>query len=85
MDELYYLQNVRYGYFGNSPYWWEKNNSGYTPWLDEAKKFTNEEADKVIRSTQGSHEWKKWRVTEIDRTARRIADVQTLSGAEQES
>ena len=74
---LYYLQNCTSGYLGNSPYFWGKNG-GYTQWLDEAKQWTKEEANDVIRSTRGSHRWKMWSVKRVDKVAKRTVDMQDL-------
>ncbi len=76
--KLFYLQNVGMGCCGNSPYWWHQTNSGYTPRLDDAKQFTATEADDIIRSTKGSHRWKKWPVTKVDKAAHRTVDMQDL-------
>lgn len=76
--KLYYLQNLNAGYVGNSPCFWEINGSGYTPWIDEAKQFTLEEAKLIERSTKGSHRWKRWPVALIESKAKRCVDMQDL-------
>jgi hypothetical protein len=73
----YYLQNCTNGYLGNSPYFWAEKG-GYTQWLDDAKKWTKEEARNVIRSTKGSHRWKMWAVKRVDKVAKRTVDMQDL-------
>lgn len=77
MDE-YLLQNCSGGYVGNSPVFWCKDGSGYTQWIDEAKRWTKEEAEKQIWSTRGSHTWKMWSVAEIEAVAKRTVDIQDL-------
>lgn len=75
---LFYLQNETAGYCGNSPMWWAKGGSGYTARLDEAETFFADDANKIIRSTKGSHRWKKWPVKAVDAAAHRTVDIQDL-------
>ena len=79
--ERYYLQNCGEGYLGNSPLFYSKNGSGYTQWIDEAKTFTEEAANKVISGTRGTHTWIKWFVEEIEAVAKRTVDIQDLRRA----
>lgn len=76
--QMFYLQNETAGYCGNSPLWWAKGGNGYTPRLDDAEMFTPSEATKIIRSTSGSHRWKRWPVKLIDRLAHREVDIQDV-------
>ena len=46
----YYLQNLVAGYLGNSPYWWAEKG-GYTENIDEAKLFSSDECNQIIRSS----------------------------------
>lgn len=78
--KMFYLQNLTAGYCGNSPLWWEASDSGYTTRLDCAKKFTAQEVAEIIRSTRGSHRWKKWSVKTVDSAAHRSVDIQDLRG-----
>lgn len=77
--KFYFLQNVSAGYVGNSPVFWEKSGSGYTQWIDEAKKFTADECKKIIHGTLGSHKWKRWPVSFIERRSQRTVDCQKLA------
>lgn len=74
--DLYLLQNCTAGYVGNSPVFW--GNSGYTPWIDNAKHWTKEEAENQIRSTQGTHTWQMWPLSEIAAAAKVTVDIQDL-------
>ncbi len=74
----FYIQNVGAGYLGNSPIWWGKNGCGYTQWLDEAHRFTSDEADKTIDGCRGSHVLKKWSCEAVDAAARLTVDIQNL-------
>jgi hypothetical protein len=47
-ERKYLILNRTAGFIGNSPLWWAQKNSGYTPRLDKAKRFTAEEAKRVI-------------------------------------
>lgn len=76
--ELFLLQNNNGGYVGNSPVFWREGGSGYTPWIDDAKRFTKDEAEIQIRSTRGSHSWTMWPVEMIERAAKRTVDMQDL-------
>lgn len=75
---LYLLQNCTGGYVGNSPVFWSRDGSGYTQWIDEAKWWTKEEADKQIESTRGSHTWHLWSSDEIAAVMKRTVDIQNL-------
>lgn len=75
---LYLLQNCSAGYVGNSPMFWREGGSGYTPWIDEAKRWTKQEAEKQIRATRGTHSWAMWSVAEIEAAAKRTVDIQDL-------
>lgn len=76
--KLYFLQNVGAGYIGNSPVFWHETGSGYTQWIDDAKKFTAEECNRIARTTTGSHRWKRWPVSFIEKRAQRTVDHQQL-------
>lgn len=78
MDE-FYIRNVGAGFLGNSPIWWQKGGSGYTQWLDDAKRFSNEEADGVIQSCLGTHQFEKWPCKKVDDAAKLTVDIQDLS------
>lgn len=75
---LFLLQNCTAGYVGNSPVFWQNGGSGYTPWINEAKRWTQEEAEKTIRATRGTHTWRMWPVSEIEAAAKQTVDIQDL-------
>ncbi len=75
---LYYLQNAGMGFLGNAPYWWHETNSGYTPYIDEAKKWTAKDADSQIDSCRGSHRFVKWRVDDVLQGVVRVVDLQLV-------
>jgi len=75
---LYLLQNVAAGYVGNSPVFWCQDDSGYTPWITEAKRWTLEEAETQMKSTIGSHDWKLWPLDQVLQKAQLTVDIQQL-------
>lgn len=75
---VYLLQNVGAGYVGNAPLFWHQSNSGYTPNIDEAKRMTPEEAAQIIRSSRGTHQWKRWHIRTVLKSSYRVADIQLL-------
>lgn len=77
-ERQFLLQNVGDGYVGNSPVFWHKSGSGYTQWIDDAKLWTKEEAEKQVQSTRGSHQWQMWDIEEIYSVAKRTVDIQDL-------
>jgi DNA-directed RNA polymerase subunit RPC12/RpoP len=77
-EQRFLLQNVGDGFVGNSPVFWHKSGSGYTQWIDDAKLWTKEEAEKQIKSTRGSHRWQMWDIEEITPVAKRTVDIQDL-------
>ena len=77
VPNVYLLQNLSAGYLGNSPVFWGANG-GYTQWIDEAKRWTWKEAQLTIRGTRGSHKWRPWKLSEIERVAKRTVDMQDL-------
>lgn len=74
----YYLQNIGAGYCGNAPYWWAVGDSGYTVFIDEAKLFDKEEAESVIRSSKGSHQFKMWEEQAVLAAVVRTVDSEKL-------
>lgn len=75
----YFLQNCTAGFVGNSPLFWAKGDSGYTPWVAEAKEWTKEEAVSQVQGTRGTHTWKLWRAADVRRLAKRTVDMQDLN------
>lgn len=73
-DDRYYLQDRR-SYVGNCPMWWAKNGKGYVTRLDEAHRYTREEAMKQhrMRSTDVP-----WPCSEIDALCRPTVDIQHM-------
>lgn len=72
-----YIQNVGSGYLGNSPMWWSANG-GYTQWIEEAEQFSVKDANDIIRSTSGTHNWKLWDVDKINSIIKKTVDIQDM-------
>lgn len=49
MDKLYYIR-YNNGYLGNAILWWKHNAKGYTTDINEAGKYSYEEAEKICRN-----------------------------------
>lgn len=47
---MYYVRNE--GYLGNALIWWAKGRNGYTCDINNAHKFTREEAEQVCKREQ---------------------------------
>lgn len=73
-DDLYYLQDSR-SYVGNCPSWWAKDRAGYTTKLDEAHRFTFDEAMRQHRERSTDIPWS---CSEIDALARLTVDMQCM-------
>lgn len=70
---MYLLQNKERGYVGNSPVFWA-DPSGYTAYIDDAKEFTEEEADRFVH--EDPKKWRKYSIAEVERYAKRVLDMQ---------
>jgi len=44
----YYIQRYASGFLGNSPIWWAKKGNGYSAYLENAERFSKEDADKIL-------------------------------------
>lgn len=73
---LYYIQNVERGYCGNSVYWWKEDDNGYTLDIRVAKKFTHDEAWKLVN---GRNKYKMFLVSHIDKLVQHHIDIQDLN------
>lgn len=73
-DGRYYLQDSR-SYTGNCPMWWAKGGNGYVTRLDEAHRYTLEEAMKQHRMRETDIPWP---CAEIDALRRPTVDIQHM-------
>lgn len=72
-QEFYYLHNGQY--VGNAMLWWRQNGAGYTTNIDEAHKFTREEAYNYHRARKTDV---PWNADHVDAKALKVADRQYL-------
>ena len=67
------MQNKERGYIGNSPVFWAEP-SGYTAYIDDAKRFTEEEADNLL--SEDRHKWRKFSEVGVKKYAKQVIDMQ---------
>ncbi|WP_150625956.1 hypothetical protein [Pandoraea captiosa] len=70
---LYYVQDTR-SFVGNCPTWWGKDFRGYVTRIDEAGKYTHEEAERICKRDTD----KMWPCSMIDPLRRPTIDFQHL-------
>ncbi|MGS7841806.1 hypothetical protein [Stenotrophomonas forensis] len=73
-EPMFYIQDTRQ-FVGNCPMWWGPNGSGYVTRLDEAGRYTEQEA---IRQSRTRETDIPWPCTEIDALARKTVDCQHM-------
>lgn len=71
---LFYIQDTRQ-VVGNCPMWWGPNGSGYVTRLDEAGRYTEQEAVHQNRTRETDVPWP---CAEIDALARKTVDCQHM-------
>lgn len=77
-EPLYYIQNKHAGYLGNSIFFWAVGSNGYTAKLENAHKFTYEEAKSICNGQPDKN--KAWPVDYINNNkgTARVTDSQYL-------
>lgn len=75
-DKLYYVQNVERGYAMNSVFWWKHDDNGYTCDVRAAKKFTEHEANKLVKDR---NKYRMYGTDYIDGLVQYHVDAQDLS------
>ncbi|HAL22283.1 MAG TPA: hypothetical protein DCP40_06090 [Stenotrophomonas sp.] len=73
-EPMFYIQDTRQ-FVGNCPMWWGPHGSGYVTRLDEAGRYTEEEA---IRQNRTRETDIPWPCSEIDALARQTVDCQHM-------
>lgn len=73
-ERTFYIQDTRQ-FVGNCPMWWGPNGSGYATRLDEAGRYTEQEAIKQNRTRNTDIPWP---CEEIDAIARSTVDFQHM-------
>ena len=77
----YYIQNKNAGYLGNAIIFWAKGRNGYTADLNNAEKFTKEQAENICKGNPEKN--KAWSVDYIDNNKgiQQIVDSQYLDSS----
>jgi len=73
-EPMFYIQDTRQ-FVGNCPMWWGPNGRGYVTRLDEAGRYTEQEAIKQNRTRDTDIPWP---CAEIDAIARHTVDFQHM-------
>ena len=73
-EPMFYIQDTRQ-FVGNCPVWWAPNGAGYVTRLDEAGRYTEQEAVKQNRTRDTDVPWP---CAEIDAIARHTVDFQHM-------
>lgn len=76
MPEQYYIRRIPSGCWGNSPVWWAVNGQGYTAYLQNAERFSEEAALRMVK--EDPKKWEAFKCCEIDRRCHLVFDVQDL-------
>jgi len=74
-DAEFYVQNIKNGYCGNSPFWWGEKG-GYPCDLDKAKKYTK--AEIISQFTNKRDEDIIWLAEHVETAVRKLVDSQYL-------
>ena len=82
MPSLYLLQNNSAGYCGDYPLFWCEGG-GYSPDIDQAKRWTEDEALMQIASTRGSHFWMMWKEEDCLNAVVRVVNSEKLPKGKQ--
>ena len=73
---MYYIQNVKQNQFPPLVAWWKFNSRGYTPNIDEAKKFAKGEIETMTSLQLGDK--RAWPVEYIDGLAVNLIKEENL-------
>jgi hypothetical protein len=75
--QLYFLEN-RTPPLSNIAHFWRKGGCGYTAKIDEAEQFTEHDADRIIKSAEGSHIFIKHPIHNVIKAAFRVVNIESL-------
>lgn len=67
-----------YASVGNSVLWWGPNSAGYTSSVDDAGRYTTEEALNILRMKRGD---KAYTAHSVERLSHRHMDIQQIDKA----
>jgi hypothetical protein len=78
-SNMYYIRNE--GYLGNALIWWARGRNGYTCDIDNAHKFTKEEAERICERHQDTA-YKCEYIDGLDSAKKTIIDSQYVDEEE---
>lgn len=76
METFYYIQNKDQGFLGNAPVWWANERRGYTAYLNNAHRFSYEEAKNIC--TINPNKNKAWPCEYIESKIMQVVDDQHI-------
>ena len=76
MTEEYYIRRQHSGTWGNSPVWWALGGNGYTAYLQNAERFPEATAMRMVEDDP--EKWAAFKCSEVDRRAHLIFDTQDI-------
>ncbi len=79
---LYYVRNKDANFLGNAPVWWCKNGHGYSAYLENAERFIQADAEKLVR--QQPDKFEMWPCHLIDAETHTVFDWQAINRVKQE-
>ena len=77
MPKKFYVQNKSCGYWGNNIVWWGLEGQGYTAHVQNAERFDEEKAVRLVR--EDPEKWEMYACDEIDRRLQLVFDMQDLA------
>lgn len=81
----FYIQRHLSGFLGNAPFWWRHGGQGYSAYLEQAERFSQERAEKICGVPVGEkgEKYRAWPCDFIDSRARKVFDFQDEDHLEQ--
>jgi len=81
----FYIQRHLSGFLGNAPIWWRKEGLGYSAYIEQAERFTEERALSISGAPAGKKgdKYTAWPCDFIDERIRKVFDEQDFDQLEQ--
>lgn len=77
----HYVQRKASGYLGNAPIWWKVGDQGYTTYVENAKRFSEEKARSLVN--EDPEKWASYPCAFIDSRLHQVFDMQDFHHLEQ--
>jgi|GEM_PF-1951651 len=74
MSEQYYIRNKHARLLGNSPFWWSVKGRGYTAYIQNAERFDEDRARRLVE--EDPDKWQMYKCSEVDRRLQLVFDDQ---------